>query len=539
MLPNALQSAIDAVPTVISPGDSYVIRVARNGSYSGRNYSLFNRSLVIEGGYATCSSATPDSTNTEIDAAGAPSGRALDINGGTARRNIVLQRLTVKNSDGGGLEVRSADVRLERVTVSDNTALRGVGILVDGNGAGAIVRLQGGSIVTGNTATEGGGGGIYCNNGAELRLASASAVVSNTAATVGGGILLYGCDAVVNSGATGLGGLVVNIGFNKALAGGGIAAISDAASPPSRLRIGEGLGGGDPRPLVVGNDGGVGGGGILANGPQTTVSIRNATIGSNIAVALGGGVVAENGATVEIKRTLRRCIDAQECSRIVNNRADQGGAAWVGQDARLTVEGTRVEGNQATSGGSAYMVAGGVAYLKSRNNVIVGNTGASAVDITPPAGTGPLMAVVEFQGDTLADNTGGAAVINVNTGGSVLVAQTIVHAAPSLPVFQFPGSDPWIQMGCNVFHRTTVGYDYDEMSTVFTNPGFIDAAGGNYRLLPNAWAIDRCPDDLGFLHYDHDLNPRPVDSPLPDIHGPYDVGAYEWNQILFQDGFGD
>ena len=34
-LPNALQSAINAVPTSISTGDAYVIRVARNGHYAG------------------------------------------------------------------------------------------------------------------------------------------------------------------------------------------------------------------------------------------------------------------------------------------------------------------------------------------------------------------------------------------------------------------------------------------------------------------------------------------------------------------------
>src|SRR5690606_24104525 len=86
VLPNALQSAIDAVPTSIPAGDAYVIRVARSGNYSGVKLDLFNRGVIIEGGYATCSSATSDSTNTEIDAAGAAAGPALDIHGGSVRR---------------------------------------------------------------------------------------------------------------------------------------------------------------------------------------------------------------------------------------------------------------------------------------------------------------------------------------------------------------------------------------------------------------------------------------------------------------------
>lgn len=540
VLPNALQSAINAVPTALSPGDSYVIRVARNGNYSGRNYSLLNRSLVIEGGYATCASATPDSTNTEIDAAGAVAGPALDIHGGAMRRNIVLQRLTVKNSDGGGLLVRMADVRLERVTVSNNNATNGGGIALSGS---AIVRLSGNSAVTSNTAT-GSGGGIHCSNDGLLWLESASAVISNTAMVYGGGILLDQCNGIVNSGATGLAGLFVNIGFNEAALGGGIAVLSSGSGPQAALTIGRDLTGSDPRPLIVSNQASNQGGGIYAAGPRAYVDIYDATIGSNTATSIGGGIMARNGAWVTVSRTHRQCAGSQECSRIVNNEANWGGGVGAaGENTRVRVNGTRLEGNQASAGGSAYYAAQGGAEqwsVWSANNVITGNTGASAVEISPDAAIAPRQASVVLFSDTLAGNSGGAAVINANAEGRVMLMHTLIHTESALPALRRTGDpvEPQAQMRCNIFHSPVGVTDRDPLTSIYAVPGFIDAAGGNYRLRADAWAIDQCPHPEGFvLDRDHDLNPRPVNSPLGDIHGPYDVGAYEWNPILFQDGF--
>ncbi|MCX7556026.1 hypothetical protein OS187_04185 [Xanthomonadaceae bacterium JHOS43] len=539
VLPNALQSAIDAVPTSIPAGDAYVIRVARSGNYSGVKLDLFNRGVIIEGGYATCSSATSDSTNTEIDAAGAAAGPALDIHGGSVRRNIVVRRLTVKNSDGGGLLVRSADVRLERVTVTNNNAGNGGGIALIGGGQHAIVRLDGNSAVTDNTASLD-GGGIHCSSGGELYLASASSVVTNTAGLHGGGIMLDGCSAQINSGATGLAGLFVNIGFNDAEMGGGIAVRSSGGGPGSSLTIGEALGSSDPRPLILNNEAGNQGGGIFASGPQTQVRIHDATVSNNTAASIGGGIMVRDGAVVEILRTRRRCGGAEECSLIVDNQADWGGGiSVVGDNAQVRVEGTRVEDNHATAGGSAYFAMHRGAVLMSENNVIVGNTGASTVEISPGAGAAPRVAEVHLLADTIADNAGGAAVINANAEGRVVIARTIVNASTSLPVLQRTGSGPQVQWSCNVLHVQTNVSDHDEQTSFTTAPGFINAASGNYRLLVDAWAIDRCPSASGFRLFDHNINPRPVDSPHGNVAGPYDVGAYEWNSTLFEDGFED
>ncbi len=538
-LPNALQSAIDAVPTTIPAGDAYVIRVARNGSYSGNKYLVTNRNLSIEGGYATCSSPTAGSDNTELDAAGAEAGAALHIYGGAAmRRNVVLQRLTVKNGAYSGIYITLADVRLERVTVRNNTGTLGGGIYV---GFSSSLRLYGNSAVLNNTATSH-GGGIYCMEGSTIWLESASAVIGNTTTGIGGGIMLSGCQATVNSGATGIAGLGVNIGTNEASRGGGIALLSSSKGPDTVLVIGRDLLGSDPRPLIVNNHASIEGGGIYAAGSRTRVEVRDATIGSNTA-AFGGGIMAGSGAQLEVTRTLRQCGGAQACSRIINNEANWGGGVGVeGAGTFARVSGTRLEGNRASAGGSAYYVAQGEAELWSMNNVIVGNTGASAVEISPGFVVVPRTASVELFSDTLAGNSGGAAVINANAEGHVSLTRTIIHADPALPVLRRTGSpvEAQAQMHCNMFHVITGVNDRDPLTKINNDPGFIDAASGNYHLSPDAWAIDLCPSlKVTTFDIDHDLHLRPVNSPLPDIHGPFDVGAYEWNPSLFQDGFED
>ena len=100
-LPNALQSAINAVPTSISTGDAYVIRVARNGHYAGAKVEVLNRTVIIEGGYATCSSATPGTNNTVIDAQSLLSGPVMRINGETAQRRVSLRNITIQGGSGG------------------------------------------------------------------------------------------------------------------------------------------------------------------------------------------------------------------------------------------------------------------------------------------------------------------------------------------------------------------------------------------------------------------------------------------------------
>ncbi len=94
-------------------------------------------------------------------------------------------------------------------------------------------------------------------------------------------------------------------------------------------------------------------------------------------------------------------------------------------------------------------------------------------------------------------------------------------------------------MHCNMFHSLVNVGHRDALTIQHILPGFVNAAAGNYRLQDNSPAIDRCPEESGYPEYDHELSPRPWDSPVIDIGGPFDMGAYEWNPALFRDGFED
>lgn len=541
VLPDALQSAVDAVPTSIPAGDAYVIRVARNGNYVGKNVRVFDRSVTIEGGFDTCASASPGTANTEIDGTGAVTGPQVYIDGGNEqRREVALRGLTVKNSNGSGLFVRSANLRLDDVIITGNTATSGAGIRITGEWPGATLRMYGGSSLTNNTATTG-GGGIHCSNQATLDLASDTAVIGNTAAGSGGGIYIHGCDATINSGGAGFAGLFLNISNNQAATGGGIAVSSSGTSVASNVVIGAGLSGSGPRPLIVNNTASGAGGGILALGQHVQVSLYDAIVAGNSVTApagYGGGVVATEGANVGVARTHARCA-VEHCSRISGNSAAWGAAVAAIDGADVTVSGTRIEGNTAAQGGSAYLARRQNARLRSANNVIVGNTGASVVEISPASATAPRAASVLFLGDTLADNVDAVQVVAAHAEGQVAFGRSIVNASAAVPVATCSACVTQVTMHCNVFHSETNVAHRDGITSINANPGFVNAAAGNYRLHSAAWAIDWCPENTGFLPFDHEFSPRPVNSPLPDVSGPYDVGAYEWNANLFQDGFED
>jgi len=59
-------------------------------------------------------------------------------------------------------------------------------------------------------------------------------------------------------------------------------------------------------------------------------------------------------------------------------------------------------------------------------------------------------------------------------------------------------------------------------------PGFVDAALGDYRLRLDAAAVDYAPDDPFAMPLTLDGGLRPVDLVvIPDRFGPFDLGAYE------------
>ena len=537
---SALQDAITAVPLSVPTGDLYVIHVARSGNYDGSQLFVTGREMLIEGGYETCDDFTRDTTNTIIDRMAAGTGPVMSIDGNTARKAVSLSHITLRgaaSTGGSGLRIRNADVQLNHVTLSNNSgAIRGGGLDMEGNGFGASASLYGATAVVDNTTTQE-GGGIYCGRGARLELYADSAVANNTAPVSGGGIYANACNGFINSGATGLLGLIVNVGQNQASIGAGLAL--DSTLGPTDMVIGEDIGASDPRPTFVLNDASTQGGGIYATGENTRLQIYSAAIVSNSAGSIGGGVLVRNGARVNIERQRRICDGQSDCIVIANNQSSFGGGiAVAGFNAGVTISGAMVRDNSATSGGSALLVTQ-ESIVAVTDSFLIDNAGPSVVEVSPGSSIPPRAASVYLAASTLAGNTGLVAAVRLNDEGVATFNRMLVNADPAVPVMSKGAGSPDPTYFCNLFH-SSAGINGEDALTAFnTNPGFINAGGSDYHLIANGNAVDRCPADAYLLPKDYDLDPRPIDAPLANLAGPYDVGADEWSPVFFRNGFED
>jgi hypothetical protein len=217
----SLQAAVDAAAR------NDLIQVAA-GTYN-ENVSLLDKDLTIGGAGAATTIIDGGGTDRVLDSVrstftlsgvtlrnGSTLSLAPDEHGGCARINVprtdrvILSEVVIEDCtaiEGGGLVLRGR-VRIERATIRNNTASYGGGIWT---GAGPTNVEIVDSTISGNGAIQGGGVASF---GAQLRLAN-STVSGNTASDLGGGVFInypkYGRTKIVSS----------TIAANDATNGGG------------------------------------------------------------------------------------------------------------------------------------------------------------------------------------------------------------------------------------------------------------------------------------------------------------------------------
>lgn len=145
---NDLQSAIDAA------ADGDVIQVSGPADlHRGNTYAIYNQSLIIRGGYDSCTANEPTGRTT-LDADG--QGRVFDIwlPATLAEQDVHLENLVVTNGQtsgvGGGILIEGRQnalfVRLDNVEVSSNTTTNsggGIGLLInDSGGTGPMLYID-------------------------------------------------------------------------------------------------------------------------------------------------------------------------------------------------------------------------------------------------------------------------------------------------------------------------------------------------------------------------------------------------------------
>jgi len=181
---------------------------------------------------------------------------------------------TATNGNGGGVRVENGTLTMGHgATITGNTAPYGGGVYVDTKSS---LIMKSGSIITNNTAANNGGG--VCVQSGNLTMENGATITSNTATGDGGGLMLQGINSSFMSSAT-LRGTVKN---NTSVYGGGV-----YVDRYSSLTVDGGT--------ITGNTANTRGGGIYVYQYGSATLQNGASVTQNTARTSGGGVYVGTG----------------------------------------------------------------------------------------------------------------------------------------------------------------------------------------------------------------------------------------------------
>jgi hypothetical protein len=300
----------------------------------------------------------------------------------TSLITTTISGLTIRNglapSGGGGILDVGQPLTLDHISLISNTALdQGGGLFVINGGPNQGALTLRDSLVTGNTATRGGGlalyntpdavlihnvqfisntssftgGGIFFYKSSGATTIEASTFTSNSAVTQGGGIFLYksGGPALING---------TTFSHNGAGLGGGISLYKSSA--PTTI----------DGSTFSDNSATQRGGGLFLYKPNGGVTIDHSTIAGNQAGSAGGGIAFYN--VTSGQQIVRR-------TTISGNGAPRGGGLWFGGVLQpISLENATISGNEALAGGGLYLTASTAPNVAIQNSTIVSNSASAS-----------------------------------------------------------------------------------------------------------------------------------------------------------------
>ena len=300
------------------------------------------------------------------------------------------------HGDGAGIYVKSGAITMKNSTLSANVASAyGGGIYVNENG---WLTMRGSNAITGCSA---GSGGAICVSGATVNITGCT-ITGNTAPNGnGGGIYTKKTDskastitikdgAIIGGISAGEANKATGIGPDNGL-GGGIY-IGEGCS----LKVQSGA-------QVIGNEATQDGGGIYLNkidahGEMSSGEIRNNKAGNGGGVYIAGGT----GVTEHASFTLKGG------TIIANTATDSGGGVEAFGGGIFTMEGGTIENNTAHNHGGGVQVLSGTMNMTGGN--IESNT-ANKVNDNEKGGGGVALginngpALLDMSGGTISRNT--------------------------------------------------------------------------------------------------------------------------------------
>jgi len=424
----------------------------------------------------------------------------------------------INNATGGGLSVISSNttVLFNNSAVFDNTANQGGGIYCNdfsGLNKTATIILDGNSRLNNNSSGFN-GGGAYISTGCFLASFSGDVTAD----------MSQGIFANVSDGDGG--GIFANNGANVLIYGSTLCDLSGACfgndSGPASVNFNRAN-----NDFNTSNPGDENGGGIFATGVGTDVTITAGHLIANTTSggAGGGGAIAVlDAASLSINHPGLACWNLDRCNLLAENSANLGGAIYS-QDSAVKVFHSYFEHNRANSGLAAFS-SGGTTAIEGSVIVKNGNDGVGTYSdnyLLSVVG-GNVMNVLH---STITDNFAETAVFGISpisVGTLVNLHASIIHDVNSGDIIS-SGSGP-ISSHCNIGHEIS---SLNGSNNLADDPEFINSAAGDYHLLASSPAIDYCNQTFTNISQDIDFQSQGYDVlSINDFLGPYDIGADEF-----------
>ena len=212
-----------------------------------------------------------------------------------------------------------------------------------------------------------------------------------------------------------------------------------------------------------------------------------------------------------------------------------GAAIDVYNAAVANISQTFISGNRANT--VAVMDAVKSSYLRLEGNVISNNyewNNDSSTVLFNTSGSMGNGGNIDFFYNTLINNQATHVFKLDSSAQHFLSIHNSIIRHEGLTLDEENVQNNIVQTDC-VFLQEQASLSGNIGAVIVGDPGFRDAANGDYHLSPTSDAIDFCDEQTFIGAAYHDLNgqPRGVDNPtVNDFLGAFDAGAYEQNDDL-------